>query len=340
MGYIFRAFHALPPLTTSAGLPVQAVLGFVNMLRKLLHEARPRALAAAFDLAGPTFRDVRYAAYKAQRAPMPETLAPQLPYIRRALEAFRVPCLQAQGFEADDVLGTLARQAVAAGEEVVIVSSDKDLLQLVGPGVSVYNPSGSLLLDAAGVEAKLGVRPAQVADLLALRGDAVDNIPGAPGIGEKGALQLITRFGSVEQALDRAAEVERKTYRESLQNHREQILLSKELATIHTGAPIAWEPGAWQVRPPDAEACRALFTELEFHHLLAALPGAEAGAAPALASPTPAADAAALERWFAATPDAPVALAFELDGVLERVETTGDLFAPLVGVPPARKRRR
>src|SRR6185312_754075 len=166
--------------------------------------------------------------------------------------------LSAEGFEADDVLGTLARLARAQGDEVVIVSSDKDLLQLVGPGVRVYNPGKDLMLDEAGVEAQLGVRPSQVADLLALRGDAVDNIPGAPGIGEKGAQQLIAHFGSVEQALDRAAEVERKTYRESLQNHREQIELSYRLATTPTGAPVIYDPAGWALRPPDPDLCRAL----------------------------------------------------------------------------------
>lgn len=293
MGYIFRAFHALPPLSNSRGEPTQAVLGFVNMLRKLVQEHQPGALAAAYDLAGPTFRDQRFAEYKATRAAMPETLVPQLPWIRQALEAFRVPILEAVGFEADDVIGTLARQGAAAGQDVVIVSSDKDLLQLVGPRVRVYNPGQNLMLDAAEVVAKLGVRPEQVADLLALRGDAVDNIPGAPGIGEKGAQQLIARFGSVEEALARASEVERKTYRESLQNHREQILLSKELATIHTAVPVAYTPAAWRVQAPDEERCRELFTRLEFHHLLRALTPEPPAA---LAPPSPPLDRAGLER--------------------------------------------
>ena len=317
MGYIFRAFHALPPLTTSRGVPSQAVLGFVNMLRKLLAEARPAAMVAVFDVSGPTFRDQQYAAYKAQRAPMPETLGPQIPYIRRALEAFRIPILQAEGFEADDVIGTLARQVAQAGREVVIVSSDKDLLQLVGDGIRVYNPSRDAWLDAAAVEARLGVPPAQVADLLALRGDSVDNIPGAPGIGEKGAQQLIVRFGSVEAALAGALEVERKTYRESLLQHREQILLSKKLATIDTAAPVAGVPEDWTVQAPDLDACRALYTELEFHHLLR---GLDAVVAPAegsgieivpvaLRPPTAAASASELEAFLRQTAAVPVAIA-------------------------------
>jgi DNA polymerase-1 len=310
MGYIFRAFHALPPLSNRAGLPTQAVLGFVNMLRKLIQEAEPQELAAVYDVAGPTFREEAFEQYKANRPAMPETLGPQLPFIRRALDAYRVPVLEAQGYEADDIIGTVARQAVAQGHGVIIVSSDKDLLQLVDGGIRVYNPSQNVLYDAAAVEAKLGVAPAQVADYLALRGDAVDNIPGAPGIGEKGAQQLVARFGSVEAALEHAAEVERKTYRESLQNHREQILLSKSLATIHTAAPVTLDLAALRRRPPDVEACRALFAELDFHHLLRALPAPGELPPPELHLEAPSAwlDAAAMAALLA--PGLPVALAW------------------------------
>ncbi|HET9784260.1 MAG TPA: DNA polymerase I, partial [Terriglobales bacterium] len=312
MGYVFRAYHALPPLTNAHGLPTQAVLGVVNMVRKLIQEAQPAALVAVWDSAGPTFRDERFAEYKANRAPMPETLSPQLPYIRRALAAHRVPVLAADGYEADDIIGTLARKAAAAGRDVVIVSSDKDLLQLVGPRIWVLNPGNDLLLDDAQVELKLGVKPHQVADYLALRGDAVDNIPGAPGIGEKGAQQLISRFGSVEGALEHAAEVERKSYREALQNHREQILMSKELATIHTSVEVGYDPAAWVVQAADVEACRALFTELDFHHLLRNLPeGSAPAAAPAA---TPRLDAAGLEALLSGAE--PVALAGGPEGVL------------------------
>ena len=313
MGYVFRAYHALPPLSNARGLPTQAVLGVVNMVRKLIQDAQPDALVAVWDSAGPTFRDERFADYKANRPPMPETLSPQLPYIRQALAAYRVPVLAADGYEADDIIGTLARKAAAAGRDVVIVSSDKDLLQLVGPRIWVLNPSREQLLDDEQVEAKLGVKPGQVADYLALLGDAVDNIPGAPGIGEKGAQQLISRYGSVEGALEHAGEVERKTYREALQNHRDQILLSKELATIHTGVEVAYDPAAWAVQPPDVEACRVLFTELDFHHLLRGLPTADA-IAPVVAAATPRLDEAGLERLLAHT--GPVALAGGPDGTL------------------------
>lgn len=287
MGYIFRAYHALPRLSNSRGTPTGAVLGFTNMLRKLLNEAQPPAIAAVFDSAGPTFRDEAYPQYKATRQAMPEDLGPQFAYIRRVLKAYRVPVLQYEGFEADDVIGTLARQAAETGKRVVIVSSDKDLLQLVNERVRVLIPTrGDLLAGPEEVEELLGVRPEQVADLLALRGDAVDNIPGAPGIGEKGARDLIQRFGSVQAALERAGEVERKTYRESLQGNRERIEQSRYLATIHANVPVRLDWDEVQRREPDEAACFALFQELEFTSLLKALgaPAAPASAAPAQAA--------------------------------------------------------
>jgi DNA polymerase-1 len=292
MSFIFRAYHAMErqrPMSNKAGLPTGATFIFVNMLRKLRADFNPPYIAAAFDLEGPTFRDeqaaampthrkfdaktqtyvdVEYAGYKANRTEMPADLAQQLPYIRRALAAFRIPILESKGFEADDVIGTLARKAAAEGYSVFVVSSDKDMMQLVTDRVWVLNPpKDNLICNPAKVQEVLGVLPERVIDLMALRGDAVDNVPGAPGIGDKGSVDLIQRFGSVETALDRAAEVERKTYRESLQNNREMVLLSKELVTIHTDVPVDFDPAKMQAQPPDADAARALFTELEFNTL-------------------------------------------------------------------------
>jgi DNA polymerase-1 len=200
---------------------------------------------------------------------MPAELAQQLPYIRRALEAYRIPILELAGYEADDVIGTLARQAAARSHSVYVVSSDKDMLQLVNDRVHVLNPpKDNLICDAAKVEEILGVPPERVVDVMALRGDSIDNIPGAPGIGDKGSVELIKRFGSVEQALERAAEVEKKTYRESLQNNREAVLLSKQLATIDCNVPVELDVNVMNSGAPDVEALRALFTELEFTSLL------------------------------------------------------------------------
>jgi DNA polymerase-1 len=293
MSFIFRAYHAMARqrgMSTKTGLPTAATYVFVNMLRKLRDDFSPAYLAAVFDVAAPTFRDqqaegltsvrrfdlktqtfqeIKYQGYKANRKEMPGDLAQQLPYIRRALEAYRIPILELGGYEADDVIGTLARKAVALSYSVYVVSSDKDMLQLVNDRVCVLNPpKDNLICDAAKVEEILGVRPERVVDVMALRGDSIDNIPGAPGIGDKGSVELIKRFGSVEQALDRAAEVEKKTYRESLQNNRDNILLSKTLVTIDCDVPIELNVKAMKVGDPDMEALRALFTELEFTSLL------------------------------------------------------------------------
>ena len=200
---------------------------------------------------------------------MPEDLAQQVPYIRRALEAYRIPILEVVRFEADDVIGTLARKAAEASHPVYVVSSDKDMMQLVNDKVQILNPpKDNLICDAAKVEEILGVPPERVIDVMALRGDAIDNIPGAPGIGDKGSVEIIKRFGTVEQALERAAEVERKTYRESLLNNREAILFSKSMATIDTNVPIELDVEAMRAGDPNLDDLRALFTELEFTSLL------------------------------------------------------------------------
>src|SRR6266478_9725715 len=228
-------------MRTAAGLQTEAVYIFHNMVRKLKAVHKPQYLAAIFESQGPTFRDEVFEAYKATRTETPPDLLEQIPWIRKILEAMRIPILEFDGFEADDVIGTLARRGVEQGAEVAIVSSDKDMLQLVNDRVRMLNPmKDDLWFDAAETEKFMGVRPDQVADLLALKGDTVDNIPGAPGIGDKGARDLIARFGSVENALDHAAEIERKMYRESLQNNRDQILLSKKLATIDVTVPVEW----------------------------------------------------------------------------------------------------
>ena len=209
--------------------------------------------------------EVAYAGYKANRTEMPEDLRQQIPYIHRALEVYRIPILGREGFEADDVIGTLARRAAEAGYAVYVVSSDKDMLQLVDGKVCVLNPpKDNLICDPAKVEELLGVRPEQVIDLMALRGDSMDNVPGAPGIGDKGSVELIQQFGSLDALLERADEVQKKTYRESLQQNREMILLSKELVTIDCNVAIAFEPEAMRAQEPDVAAARELFGELEF----------------------------------------------------------------------------
>jgi len=294
MGFIFRAYHAMErmgrPMSTKTGIPTSATYVFVNMLRKLRSDFGPQYLAAVFDVAAPTFRDKQataissvrkfdsktqtyvdkpYEGYKANRKAMPDDLTQQVPYIRRALAAYRIPILEVPGFEADDVIGTLARKAADADYTVFVVSSDKDMMQLVNDRICVLNPpKDNLICDAAKVEELLGVPPNKVVDVMALRGDAIDNIPSAPGIGDKGSVELIQRFGSVEAALDHAAEVHRKTYRESLQNNRDNILIAKQLVTIDTNVAVDFEPETMRAQEPDPVAARALFTELEFTTLV------------------------------------------------------------------------
>jgi len=312
-GFIFRAYHArarsgAPPMRTAGGLQTEAVFIFHNMVRRLKTAYAPDYLAAIFESEGPTFRDEAFASYKANRTETPPDLLTQIPWIRKTLEAMRIPILEYPKFEADDVIGTLSCRAVEEGIDVVIVSSDKDMLQLVNDRVSMLNPmKDDMSFDAKATEAFMGVKPSQVADLLALKGDTIDNIPGAPGIGEKGAKDLIIRFGSVENAIEHAAEVERKTYRESLQNHRDQILLSKKLATIHCDVPVPLVLEEVVAKEPDIAALRELYKTLEFSSLLrevAPAKSTEPGNYKTLDSERE------LDQWLSALPaGAPVAIA-------------------------------
>jgi len=293
MSFIFRAYHAMArqrPMSTKTGIPTSATYVFVNMLNKLRKDFAPEYIAAVFDVAAPTFRDeqaagmptlrkydresgeykqVAYDGYKAQRVAMPEDLAQQVPYIRRALEIYRIPILEAAGFEADDVIGTLARLASAQSYAVYVVSSDKDMLQLVDERVCVLNPpKDNLICDHAKVEEILGVPPERVIDVMALRGDSIDNVPGAPGIGDKGSVELIQRYGSLDNLLEHVGEIERKTYRESLLHNRDAVLLSRKLVTIDRNVAVEFNPESMKAQPPDVPAARQLFTELEFTSLV------------------------------------------------------------------------
>ncbi|MFZ0337378.1 MAG: DNA polymerase I [Terracidiphilus sp.] len=350
MSFIFRAYHAMQrsrPMSTRSGLPTAATYVFVNMIKKLRQDFEPKYFAAVFDVSGEVFRDERartmgplrkwnaksqsfdevsYDGYKAKREAMPEDLRRQIPYIRRALEALRIPILEAEGFEADDVIGTLAREAAEQQHEVFIVSGDKDMMQLVTPRVKVLNPQkDNLILDPAKVEETLGVPPDKVVDVMALRGDSVDNIPGAPGIGDKGSVELIKEFGSVEAVLDRAAEVKRKAYRESLEQNRDAVLLSKELVTIDCHVPLGLDLHAMETQEPDLEAARTLFTELEFTSMLRDLAPAEGRASVELID-EPTADQSA--AFYAAAREN--GFAFALDAVEPTTEDAEeeDLAAP------------
>jgi DNA polymerase-1 len=284
MSHIFRAFYAplanrAAPLATSKGQVTQAVLIFTNMLRKLLQDEQPKYIAAIFESGEKTFRHETFTEYKANRQEMPDDLASQLPYIMRLCDAYNVPMINAPGFEADDVIGTLALQAAEKGLQAVIVSNDKDMCQLVRDPLIVGMRQNSQVIkrkepvppiewcDEAWVEKKFGVTASQVVDLLGLMGDSVDNIPGAPGIGAKGAVQIIQQFGSIENALARWEEVKHKTYRESLRDNAELIRKSRELAQIRTDVDVTLDLDRLQARPPDRAAAYELFRELEFQAL-------------------------------------------------------------------------
>ena len=267
---MYRAYHAIRGLTGPDGKSTNAVYGFVMMLRKLIADHGPDLIAAAFDLPGPTFRSELAADYKANRAPMPPDLSEQVTWVHAACEALGVPVITSDRYEADDVIGTLAARATAEGLDVVIVTGDKDFFQLVGDTISVFNPRDQgVWYDANGVREKVGVTPSQVVDLLALMGDAVDNVKGVPGIGEKGARALIAAHGSLDELLAKVDELPEKRYRNALLAHAEDALQSRDLVQIRTDVPVQFDAEAVRYRGPSAASCFELFSSLGFRTLLA-----------------------------------------------------------------------
>jgi len=281
MAHIYRAFFApMVRMNAPSGMPTKVPFLFNNILRRLLKDYQPDYVGVVFDTSKPTFRDKLFEKYKAHRAPMPDELSQQIPYVRRLCEGLRLPILEYDGYEADDVLGALAGQAAKQKLDVLLITNDKDMMQLVGDGIRVLRAGtggikNDVIVDAARVKEILGVAPEQVVDYMALFGDSIDNIPGAKGIGEKGAAELIQKYGNVENALDHAAEVPNKRYREALQQQREQVLLSKQLARIATDVPVTLELDKMLRREPDVAALTALYRELGFNSMLKEL-GAEA----------------------------------------------------------------
>ena len=315
-GLIFRAYYgrarsSVGSLRTSAGMPTEAVYVFNNMLKAMLEEQQPDYVVAVWEGHGPTFRDEIFPEYKANREAMPEDLALQLPYIERILKAWNVAVLSEDGYEADDTIALLTQQASKHGIEVVIVSSDKDLMQLVGEGVSQWNPTKDMLYKPSDVQEFLGVTPSQVTDLLALKGDSVDNIPGAPGIGDKGAQQLIAAHGDIEGIISHAAEVKRKTYRESLQNHADQIRLSKRLATLDTSGNLRLDLESVRLKAENTAELLGCYRELEFSKLANQLESGPGGP-PAEISSRTFESAEQFDEWLAAA-SGPVAMAVLTD---------------------------
>ena len=290
MAHVYRAFFAPMPqrLTGPGGVPTNVPFLFGNILKRLIKDYQPEYIGIVFDPPGATFRDKLFEKYKAQRQPMPDEMRVQLPFVRRLCKAMRLPILEVTGYEADDVIGTMAVKAGMQNLDVLIVSNDKDMMQLVGKSVRTLRTGsggvkGDIIVDEKKVEEILGVPPEKVVDYMALLGDTIDNIPGAKGIGEKGAAELIKKYGSVESALDHADEVSNKRYREALQQQREQVMMSKQLAAIATDAPIDVKLHELELRPPDNAALAELYRELGFNSLLKEL-GAEAMASSAPAN--------------------------------------------------------
>jgi DNA polymerase-1 len=319
--YLYRAFHAIPPLSTAKGEPTNAVLGVVNMLYKLLDEVGPERMAVVFDAPGKTFRDDLYAEYKAHRPPMPDELRPQVAPLLEAIEAMGIPLLRIEGVEADDVIGTLAHEASAAGEHTVISTGDKDFAQLVDELVTLVNTMDNTRLDRAGVQQKFGVTPEQIIDYLALVGDTSDNIPGVPGVGPKTAVKWLQQYGTLDTLKARASEVPGKIG-ERLRESLGVLDLSKQLATIRCDLELPLRTADLALRAPDKERLGKLFERLEFSRLLrrvrgdaptATAPTAATAAAASAPAPTSAAGnyetvltEAALERWCARIAKAPL----------------------------------
>ncbi|PXW84640.1 DNA polymerase I [Ruegeria sp. P4] len=350
--FIFRAYHALPPLTRkSDGLPIGAVAGFCNMLFKQVEDNKgpdaPTHVAVIFDHSGKSFRNDMYDLYKANRPPAPEDLVPQFPLTREATRAFNIACKEIEGFEADDIIATLACQAREAGGRVTIISSDKDLMQLVGDGVEMLDAMKNKRIDSDGVREKFGVGPDRVVDVQALAGDSVDNVPGAPGIGIKTAALLINEFGSLEDLLDRAEEIKQPKRRQTLIEKREQIEMSKRLVQLDCDMELDFTLDDLEVRDPDAETLLGFLAEMEFRTLskrmadqlgreAPTIPEAPSAAAAALELPeapgfdsaeyTTVRDAETLQQW--------IDLIHEHGYVAVDTETTGlnEMIADLVGI--------
>jgi DNA polymerase-1 len=269
--YIFRAFYAIRHLSNSKGLPTNAIFGFTQMLLKVLKEHQPDYLAVVLDSKAPTFRSEVYKEYKANRPAMPEALVPQIPYIRRIIEEYQIATLEMEGYEADDLIGTVAK-GLAPEVDVVIITGDKDILQLVSDRIQVYDTMKEKRFGVEEVVQRFGVKPEQVVEVMGLAGDAIDNIPGVPGIGEKTAIELIKIFGSIENLLTHLDQVRQKKLKENLETYGEQARLSRKLATIHTDAPLTYRLNDFAPSSPNQNGLREIFKELEFNKLLKELP--------------------------------------------------------------------
>jgi DNA polymerase-1 len=265
--YIHRAYHAIRGLSNSKGLPTNATFGFTRMLIKLIEDHNPQYAGMFFDAKGPTFRHEMFAEYKANRPPMPDDMVAQIPYIKEITAAFQLPIIEMQGYEADDLIGTYARIAEENGYAVVMVTGDKDFVQLVTDQAIIWDPMKDVTIDAKSVKKSYGVEPPQMIEVMGLSGDATDNVPGVPGIGQKTALNLIQKHGGMQQLYQAVDSITKKKQRENLIQYRDQAFLSRDLVSIDTRAPVSNDLKAFEINPPDADALSELFKTLEFRQL-------------------------------------------------------------------------
>ena len=270
--YIYRAYHAIRGLSNSRGLPTNAIFGFTRMLMKLMEDRSPEYVAMFFDAKGPTFRHEMYKDYKANRPPMPEDMVVQLPYIKEVTAAFNLPIIEMPGFEADDLIGTTARLAEKEGYSVVIVTGDKDFMQLVTDKIAIWDPMKDSTIGLQSIKEKFGIEPHQMIDVQGLSGDTADNIPGVPGIGQKTALTLIKTYRSMQEVYEKLDTITKKKQRENLENFKDQAFLSRELVTINTKVPVSLDPAKFKVTAPERKKLTELFKNLEFRQLQQAFP--------------------------------------------------------------------
>jgi DNA polymerase-1 len=268
--YFYRAYHAITPLTTANGLPTHAAYGFTNILLRVIKEKSPEFLAVAFDAKGPNFRHEKYPDYKANRPPMPDDLAVQIPYIKKIVEAHNIHTMEEQGVEADDLIASAARKLAALGHKVIVVSGDKDLLQLVNEDIILWDPMKDLVMDRKGIKKKYNVAPDRLLDLFALMGDKSDNIPGVPGIGPKSAEKLINEYGSLDKLYENLDSLKKSKMKDNLESHKNDAFLSRELIDLKEDLDISKNIDDYRLPAPDTDKLKKLYTELEFTRLMKA----------------------------------------------------------------------
>lgn len=343
MAFCYRAFYAVPELTTSSGQPTNAIYGFINILNKILKEKKPDYIGICFDVSRDTFRQKKFAEYKIQRPPMPDRLSSQLPFVKEVISAYRIPILQKEGYEADDVIATASRKARVEGVQVVVVSSDKDVLQLVDDNTQVFSPykDEGIVYDRKKVEERFGAGPEKIADIIALMGDNADNIPGVPGVGEKTAVGLVREFDSLKELIDSIGRMKEGRLKQSLLEYSGRIKLNKELAVLDKNVDLDFDLGQLKVKEPDFKELARLFKRLEFKKFLRGLPPEEVVEAAEIKAHTVKAQEfkkmAKESKEIILCGESAADLAFSVDGKILRLGSAGEELGEVLADPQIRK---